>query len=113
VCLSILGTWEGPSWSPSQTLSTVLLSIQSLMSSAPYHQEPGFETERCPGDSQNYNQVVEHETLRVAVCDMMEGKVRMQPATTLENALLKRRKKRGQRSKGDWLGVACDHVHGE
>ena len=28
VCLSILGTWDGPSWSPSQTLGSVLLSIQ-------------------------------------------------------------------------------------
>lgn len=61
VCLSILGyafislrksshfipfifsTWSGPSWSPAQCISSLLISIQSLMSEKPYHNEPGFE----------------------------------------------------------------------
>ena len=30
--------------------------------------------ERHPGDSKNYNECIRHETIRVAVCDMMEGK---------------------------------------
>ena len=33
VCLSILGTWSGPGWSPVQSLASVLISIQSLMNS--------------------------------------------------------------------------------
>ncbi|KFM81532.1 Ubiquitin-conjugating enzyme E2 Z, partial [Stegodyphus mimosarum] len=73
VCLSILGTWSGPSWSPAQSLSSVLLSIQSLMNEKPYFNEPGFDKERNPGDSARYNQIIKHETLRVAVCDMLEG----------------------------------------
>ena len=36
-------TWSGPSWSPAQSLSSVLISIQSLMNEKPYHNEPGFE----------------------------------------------------------------------
>ncbi|XP_019714179.1 ubiquitin-conjugating enzyme E2 Z [Hippocampus comes] len=75
VCLSILGTWTGPAWSPAQSISSVLLSIQSLMTEKPYHNEPGFEQERHPGDSKNYNECIRHETMRVAVCDMLEGKV--------------------------------------
>ncbi|KAM6957732.1 ubiquitin-conjugating enzyme E2 Z [Aplochiton taeniatus] len=75
VCLSILGTWTGPAWSPAQSISSVLISIQSLMTENPYHNEPGFEQERHPGDSKNYNECIRHETLRVAVCDMLEGKV--------------------------------------
>ena len=43
VCLSIIGTWLGPKWLPSQTLSSVLLSIQSLLNEKPYHNEPGYE----------------------------------------------------------------------
>ncbi|XP_077590037.1 ubiquitin-conjugating enzyme E2 Z isoform X4 [Stigmatopora nigra] len=43
VCLSILGTWTGPAWSPAQSISSVLISIQSLMTEKPYHNEPGFE----------------------------------------------------------------------
>eukprot|EP00794_Sanderia_malayensis_P015083 gene15083-16639_t len=73
VCLSILGTWHGPPWSASQSLSSVLISIQSLMSEKPYHNEPGFEQERRPGDSKKYNECILHETLRVAVCMMLDG----------------------------------------
>ncbi len=36
-------TWSGPAWSPAQSLSSVLISIQSLMNEKPYHNEPGFE----------------------------------------------------------------------
>lgn len=46
VCLSILGTWRGEAgenWSSAQCLESVLVSIQSLMSSNPYENEPGFE----------------------------------------------------------------------
>ncbi|XP_056143816.1 ubiquitin-conjugating enzyme E2 Z [Lampris incognitus] len=75
VCLSILGTWTGPAWSPAQSISSVLISIQSLMTENPYHNEPGFEQERHPGDSKNYNECIRHETVRVAVCDMLEGKI--------------------------------------
>ncbi|XP_036195146.1 ubiquitin-conjugating enzyme E2 Z isoform X2 [Myotis myotis] len=67
-------TWTGPAWSPAQSISSVLISIQSLMTENPYHNEPGFEQERHPGDSKNYNECIRHETIRVAVCDMMEGK---------------------------------------
>lgn len=73
VCLSILGTWSGPGWSPASSLMTVLLSIQSLMSERPYHNEPGFAKERCAGDSERYNNCIKHETIRVAVCDMVEA----------------------------------------
>lgn len=74
VCLSILGTWSGPAWSPAQSLSTVLISIQSVMNEKPYHNEPGFERERNAGDAARYNEIIRHETLRVAVCDMLESR---------------------------------------
>jgi len=44
VCLSTLGTWSGPSWSPALSLAAVLISIQSLMTESPYTNEPGYET---------------------------------------------------------------------
>jgi len=72
VCLSILGTWQGPGWKAVQTIETVLVSVQSLMNAKPYHNEPGFEQERRPSDVKNYNECILHETLRVAVIGMME-----------------------------------------
>lgn len=73
VCLSILGTWSGPGWTQVQTMLSTLLSIQSLMNSKPYQNEPGFEYERKSGDIKKYNDCILHETLRVAVCGMMEN----------------------------------------
>jgi ubiquitin-protein ligase len=43
VCLSILGTWKGPGWSPALTVSKVLLSIQSLLDANPIVNEPSYE----------------------------------------------------------------------
>ncbi|KAK3914292.1 Ubiquitin-conjugating enzyme E2 Z [Frankliniella fusca] len=55
VCRSLLGTWPGPSWSAAQSLSSVLISIQSLMDENPYHNEPVHEKEREPGAANQYN----------------------------------------------------------
>ncbi|XP_078373848.1 ubiquitin-conjugating enzyme E2 Z-like isoform X2 [Oculina patagonica] len=87
VCLSILGTWSGPAWSPAQTLSSLLISIQSLLNEKPYHNEPGYERESRKDDCKRYNECIRHENLRVAVCDMLEGKQRC------HSALIKRMEK--------------------
>ncbi len=67
----------GPSWSSSLTISSTLLSIQSLMDSEPYHNEPGYEKGNSRGrDVQNdvgdYNELITHETLRIAVIEMLQ-----------------------------------------
>ena len=72
VCLSLLGTWQGPGWSPAHSCASVLVSIQSLMNAAPYTNEPGFEVPKSPRDVEVYNECILHETIRVAVCDTLE-----------------------------------------
>lgn len=76
VCLSILGTWRaehpGEQWSAVQSVLSILLSIQSLLHDSPYHNEPSFEADDGSGDPQRYAEKVLHETLRVAVCEVME-----------------------------------------
>lgn len=42
------------------------------MNDKPYHNEPGFETEKGPGQVEHYNDIIRHETVRAAVCDMLE-----------------------------------------
>lgn len=71
VCLSILGTWEGPAWSSAESLSSILLSIQSLMCPKPYHNEPGFETRGDDSTVTAYNDYIQYESLRTAVVGMM------------------------------------------
>ncbi|KAH8885178.1 UBC-like protein [Thozetella sp. PMI_491] len=79
VCLSILGTWRGErgeEWSPAQGLESILLSIQSLMSTNPYENEPGFEDANEPSDKKNQKEYVEkirHETLRISVIQRLEN----------------------------------------
>jgi ubiquitin-protein ligase len=55
VCLSILGTWHGErpgeEWSSAQGLESILWSIQSLMSSNPYENEPGYENAKSKEDN--------------------------------------------------------------
>jgi len=82
VCLSLLNTWHGEKWSMVNTLSSVLLSIQSIMCEKPYHNEPGFEV--GVGDTKDasaYNDIIRHETVRIAVCDMCD------PRTVLHKSL--------------------------
>ena len=48
-----LRTWRGErseQWSSAQGLESILISIQSLMSSNPYENEPGYENARSGGD---------------------------------------------------------------
>jgi len=70
VCLSILGTWSGPSWTSCCTLSTVLLSIQTLLNEYPIQNEPGWENcKDCRSDK--YNAIVEYGNVCVATIDTL------------------------------------------
>uniref|UniRef100_A0A131YWH9 Ubiquitin-conjugating enzyme E2 Z n=1 Tax=Rhipicephalus appendiculatus TaxID=34631 RepID=A0A131YWH9_RHIAP len=77
VCLSILGTWQGPAWSPVQNIGTVFISIQSLMNEDPFYNEPGVPT--MPVFSTRYSDRVRHDTVRVAICDAVEACLQEQP----------------------------------
>ncbi|KAI6372276.1 hypothetical protein MCOR25_003793 [Pyricularia grisea] len=90
VCLSILGTWRGErgeEWSAAQGLESILISIQSLMSSNPYENEPGFEDANEASDKKNqarYIQKIRHETLRISVIQRMEEYLGIQADGTLQ-----------------------------
>ena len=75
VCLSILGTWSGPSWTDIMTLKTILLSIRSIMSDFPITNEPGFEN--TPRDSQkniDYNCYLIYHNYRLAIMNIIKKK---------------------------------------
>lgn len=78
VCLSILGTWQGPSWTPAYDTQAVLISIQSLMCEEPFYNEPGYEgmkgSKQATAQSTNYNARVKYNSLTVAGLDMFENK---------------------------------------
>ncbi|KAG4439578.1 hypothetical protein IFR05_004926 [Cadophora sp. M221] len=86
VCLSILGTWRGErgeEWSSAQGLESILISIQSLMSTNPYENEPGFETANEEGDKKNqkdYVNKIRHESLRISVIQRLEECLGISPS---------------------------------
>lgn len=88
VCLSILGTWRGErgeEWSSAQGMESILLSIQSLMSSNPYENEPGYENANEPedkGKQEAYVQKIRHESLRISVIARLEGYLGLRPDGT-------------------------------
>lgn len=75
VCLSILGTWSGPSWSSVMNIRLVLQSIQSLLCSFPIQNEPGFEnTKENEITSMEYNQYLIYNTYRIAIIEVLKNK---------------------------------------
>ncbi|KAK4178765.1 putative baculoviral IAP repeat-containing protein [Triangularia setosa] len=69
VCLSLLGTWEGPSWVPdTSTILQILVSIQSMVFvENPYFNEPGYENRPDLAQSESYNRDKENLTLQYAI----------------------------------------------
>jgi ubiquitin-protein ligase len=73
VCLSLLGTWQGPGWVSGQsTLLQVLISIQSLIFVPdPFFNEPGYaymmNTPQGDSQSKQYNRTIRQYTLSAAI----------------------------------------------
>jgi len=90
--LSILGTWRGErgeEWSSAQGLESILISIQSLMSSNPYENEPGFENATQEHDKDNqkaYVLKIRHEALRISVIGRLEEYLGISPDGTIQQA---------------------------
>ena len=79
VCLSLLGTWSGPSWDPkNSTLLQVFLSLQSMIFiSDPYFNEPGYEASRAHAHgiaaSESYSAAVRGNTLLHALLPALKA----------------------------------------
>jgi ubiquitin-protein ligase len=68
VCLSILGTYSGPSWSGTQSLSSVLLSVQGLLDTNPLSHEPAYEKGTLLDyRHKQYADAVEHNMIKLMI----------------------------------------------
>lgn len=70
VCVSILGTWSGPGWTSSQSISSILLTIRSLMIKHPLWQEPGYQGKKDT-QNKNYNTLITYENMRIGIQKML------------------------------------------
>lgn len=72
VCLSILGTWTGPSWEPTMNIDTVLISVQTRMNELPLENEPGWDN--VPMQQKlTYNHIIRDLTLRYSVLHQLSN----------------------------------------
>ncbi|PPQ84259.1 hypothetical protein CVT25_011906 [Psilocybe cyanescens] len=69
VCLSLLGTWQGPGWVPGKsTLLQVLISIQSMiLCDEPFLNEPAWATSSGTPQSQAYSANVRRMVVKTAM----------------------------------------------
>jgi ubiquitin-conjugating enzyme E2 Z len=63
LCLSILGTWSGPSWTSAMSLTTIILALQSIMDDNPLKNEPGYGI-GVTQKHQDYHRIIEYYNLR-------------------------------------------------
>lgn len=71
VCLSILGTWPGPSWTSSSSLRTTAISLQSLLCSRPLRNEPGYE-EECDEEGDVYAMMLRYENVAASLTQLTQ-----------------------------------------
>lgn len=70
VCLSMLNTWNGPGWVPTNTIANVLPAIQALvLNELPLQNEPGFELSDIL-ILKKYNTIIEYANIKTAVIEM-------------------------------------------
>jgi ubiquitin-protein ligase len=63
VCLSILNTWKGESWTSSLTIRSILLTIQSLLTNNALTHEPGFTLENHKHKIKEYDQIITYANI--------------------------------------------------
>lgn len=74
VCLSILGTWPGPKWSPVQTIKSLLISIRSLLNENPIMNEPGYDNYKLTDlKSISYNKYIKYHNYSFALLEMLKN----------------------------------------
>lgn len=73
ICLSILGTWSGPSWKPVMNLRSILLNLQSLLHEYPIVNEPMYNSLNVTDiKSLNYNKVLTYHNYKFAILEMLK-----------------------------------------
>ena len=65
VCLSVLNTWRGESWTSCLNIKSILLILQSILDNKPLCHEPGITEKHV--DLQKYNDIIKYRTIEFAI----------------------------------------------
>lgn len=71
VCLSMLNTWNGPGWVPTNTISNVIVAIQALvLNKYPLQNEPGYENAIIE-ELEKYNDIIVFSNYKITILDQI------------------------------------------
>lgn len=70
VCLSILNTWNGESWSSCQSIKSILLTILSILNNEPLLNEPGIKITH--EDYIAYNEIITYKSYQYALLKQLD-----------------------------------------
>ncbi len=71
VCLSILNTWEGDSWTACQSIRSVLLQLLLLFHDKPLLNEPGVTSTHK--DFKNYHDIIQYKNLQYSIFSQLKN----------------------------------------
>ena len=67
VCLSLLNTWRGESWSACQSIRSILITLQMTMNENPLLNEPGVEFGKHSSCIRKYNQIIHYKNIEMNI----------------------------------------------
>ena len=70
VCLSLLNTWSGESWTSCQTISSILLTLSIVLCENPLLNEPGVQ-ENNNDAIEKYNYLVTYKNVEFSICKII------------------------------------------
>ena len=76
VCLSLLNTWSGESWTSCQTINSILLTLSIVLCENPLLNEPGVQDNNNNNNNNNnaiekYNYLVTYKNVEFAICKII------------------------------------------
>lgn len=71
ICLSILNTWEGESWTSCQSIRSILLTLVSILDNKPLLHEPQMTENHIDFDS--YNRIVEFKNISFSFLEFVNN----------------------------------------
>ena len=71
VCLSVLGTWSGPSWVAAMNLGSLAMDILIRLNKNPLQNEPGYEND-VNDQTPFYNKFIMYKNIEISVIRVIE-----------------------------------------
>jgi len=69
VCLSVLNTWSGESWTACQTINSILLTLSVVLCENPLLNEPGVQDKNDA--IEKYNYLVTYKNIEFSICKII------------------------------------------